>query len=184
MDIFNPYRDGYYSDSDMGSSEDSIKETHVLDPEGSIEVTNVEIDPISSLDGGSESGGIASGEKHSRIGPEDGFERHPSSNVFIIEASQLPKKLRVFRGHEQPDPVVRLQQAKNFLSDEDFHRALNFKEKMHDIEAYVEYLEENKYQDDGKLMKTIKEMIEVHKDWIREATQEFGFSFYDCGLLS
>jgi hypothetical protein len=165
MDIFNPYRDGYYSDSDMASSEDNINETYVLDLKGSIEVANAKIDPISSLDSGFESGGMVSSEKHSRMCPENESQRCPNP------ASQLPEKLKIFRGHKQPDPVVRLRQAKNFLSDEDFHRAPNFKERMHDIEAYVEYLEDNKYQDDKKIMKTIKEMIEVHRDWIKEATQ-------------
>lgn len=94
----------------------------------------------------------------------------------MVAAGQ-PEKTSVFRGWAQPDPEERLIQAKIFLADEDYYRTLNFQQKLADIEAYVAFLRENDYDGNVQLLKQICDMIGVHKDWIKKATQTPSTSF-------
>jgi hypothetical protein len=83
----------------------------------------------------------------------------------------LSKPVNVFRGREQPEPSVRLGQAKIFLADEDYYRYKDFEQKMLEIEDYVKFLEKNRHHGDEGLIREIKNMIYVHKEWIKKATE-------------
>jgi hypothetical protein len=88
-----------------------------------------------------------------------------------MAVSGKPAKTSIFQGRPLPDPEERLIQAKIFLADEDYHRCLNFKQRLVDIEAYVAFLGENDWDGDVQLLKHIRQMIDVHKHWIKKATQ-------------
>jgi hypothetical protein len=94
-----------------------------------------------------------------------------------MSAPRQPAKTSMFRGKPQPDPKERLKQAKIFLADEDFHRCLNFKQKLVDIEAYVAFIRGNEWDGDLQLMKHVQEMIDVHKHWVKNATEVPPISF-------
>jgi hypothetical protein len=83
----------------------------------------------------------------------------------------LSKPVNVFRGREQPEPSVRLGQAKIFLADEDYYRYKDFEQKMLEIEDYVKFLDKNRHHGDEGLIREIKNMIYVHKEWIKKATE-------------
>jgi len=77
----------------------------------------------------------------------------------------------IYRGQPQPDPDERLAQIRIFLADEDYHRTLQFRQRLAEIEKYIIFLEKNDYEFDKQLLKRIKEMIHVHKKWINRAMQ-------------
>jgi hypothetical protein len=99
----------------------------------------------------------------------------------MMPLSTNPLNLTIYQGQKQPLPEERLKQVKIFLADEDYHRNLNFRQKLDDIEKYLEFLELNHYKADGDeqncLLRDIKEMIDVHKAWIRKATEVPSMSF-------
>ncbi len=89
-----------------------------------------------------------------------------------------PVDINVFRGHTQPAPKERLEEALIFLADEDYHRYLDFQHKLAQIEAYVDFLEMAKHTGDFYLLKQVRESINVHKDWIKRATEVPPISFH------
>jgi hypothetical protein len=91
-----------------------------------------------------------------------------------------------YRNHLQPPYTRRLQQIENFLADEDIHRCMHFVRKFAEIELYVLHLERNEKALIGprNLVKLlgIKQMIEIQRKWIVDATQippvTFSFATY------
>lgn len=73
----------------------------------------------------------------------------------------------IFRGTKQPPPQIRLPQIKIFLADEDYFNSTNFKERLQQVEDYIEDLEQNVYDYDLQPVNEIKQMIDVHHDWIK-----------------
>ncbi|KAI9743615.1 MAG: hypothetical protein M1818_002931 [Claussenomyces sp. TS43310] len=82
-----------------------------------------------------------------------------------------PDPEHMYQGHGQPPMKARLEQARNFLADEDYFRCLGFTKKLLEIEGYTECLkksEEDYTTDDhNRLVK----MIAIHRGWIKKATE-------------
>jgi hypothetical protein len=87
---------------------------------------------------------------------------------IIHEAASVPQSGTLYKGLEQPMPEIRLKQIKIFLSDEDYFRCLNFDGRLMEIEDYINDLENNIYDYNLQQVREIKQMIVVHKDWIRK----------------
>ena len=98
---------------------------------------------------------------------------HQDINLLFenMSAPEIQKTTNIYRGRPQPDPDERLAQIRIFLADEDYHRTLQFVQRLAEIEKYIVFLEKNDYEFDKQLLKRIKEMIGVHKKWIKRATQ-------------
>jgi hypothetical protein len=88
-----------------------------------------------------------------------------------MSAPEIQKTANMYRGWPQPDPDERLAQIRIFLADEDYHRTLKFTQRLAEIEKYIAFIEKNDFESDKQLLKRIKEMIGVHKEWIKRATQ-------------
>ncbi|TAQ90789.1 hypothetical protein B7494_g844 [Chlorociboria aeruginascens] len=78
---------------------------------------------------------------------------------------------RSYKGHPQPPVDERLEQAKNFLADEDIDRCLNFTSRLDEIEEYVSFIKDEKLECDPDSLKDVEIMIKVHRDWLYR-TQE------------
>lgn len=98
---------------------------------------------------------------------------HQVINLLLenMSAPEIQKTTNIYRGRPQPDPGERLAQIRVFLADEDYHRTLQFTLRLAEIEKYIAFLEKNDYEFDKQLLKRIKEMIGVHKKWIKRAMQ-------------
>lgn len=95
-----------------------------------------------------------------------------------MSAPEIQKTPNLYRGRPQPDPDERLAQIRIFLADEDYHRTLRFTQKLAEIEGYIAFLDKSNFEFDKQLLKRIKEMIGVHKNWIRRATQAPSTSYF------
>lgn len=94
-----------------------------------------------------------------------------------MSAPEIQNTANTYRGRPQPDPDERLGQIRIFLADEDYHRTLHFTQRLAEIEKYIAFLEKNDVEFDKQLLKRIKEMIDVHKKWIKRATQAPSISY-------
>lgn len=76
-----------------------------------------------------------------------------------------PNPATTFKGHEQPPVNERLEQIKTFLADEDANRCLDFKDKLKEIQEYLDHVEKHNIPRDWKLFKDAKVMTETQADW-------------------
>ncbi|RDL31180.1 uncharacterized protein BP5553_09969 [Venustampulla echinocandica] len=84
------------------------------------------------------------------------------------EVGQTPtNKSRAFKDHPQPPVNERLDQARNFLADEDPNRYLGFRERLGEVEEYIKYILDEKLDHDASLLRDVKVMAQVHRDWDR-----------------
>jgi hypothetical protein len=86
-----------------------------------------------------------------------------SGQTAGIESEPAPP---TFKGHPQPPPDERLQEAKTYLADEDVNRNLSFKGRLTQIEEYLKDLEENQTPRDEKLFRDVKTMATVQREWM------------------
>ncbi|EKD12574.1 hypothetical protein MBM_09143 [Drepanopeziza brunnea f. sp. 'multigermtubi' MB_m1] len=75
-----------------------------------------------------------------------------------------------YKGHPQPPPDERLESAFNFLADEDSDRHLDFDSRVGEIEEYVKHLEDRKIPCSEQLLKDVKVMTAVHREWAQRRT--------------
>jgi hypothetical protein len=61
----------------------------------------------------------------------------------------------------------RLAQINNFLSAEDPNRHYEFREKLAEIDEYLDFVRDEKIVHDTKLFRDARIMLEVHHDWDR-----------------
>jgi hypothetical protein len=96
----------------------------------------------------------------------------PSGDQTVsMSATEAQKAANIYMGRPQPDPYEHLAQIRIFLADEDYHRTLQFAQRLTVIEKYVAFLKENGNEIDKQLLKRIKITISAHKKWITRATQ-------------
>jgi hypothetical protein len=88
-----------------------------------------------------------------------------------MSSPETQKRAHYYKGRPQLDADERLAQIRIFLADEDYYRTLRFTQKLAEIEEYVAFLERNKYKVRTEVLERVKEMIGVHKNWIKRATQ-------------
>jgi hypothetical protein len=74
-----------------------------------------------------------------------------------------------FKGHPQPPVDERLQEAKNFLADEDPNRCLGFDGKLGQVEEYIKNIQDEKFEHDETLLRDVRVMAEVHRDWAKRS---------------
>lgn len=63
----------------------------------------------------------------------------------------------------------RLQEAKNFLADEDPHRCLGFDDKLQEIEEFITHIQEERLEYDEGLLRDVRVMAQVHRDWAKRS---------------
>lgn len=107
------------------------------------------------------------------------FGGNPPSDVGNNE--EVPRDQQ-FKGHRQPPIGQRLEEAFNFLADEDPNRCLGFRDKLAEIDEYLAYIKKEKFQleeKDETLFRNVKVMAETHHDW--DARVQKGWIDTSCG---
>ena len=87
-----------------------------------------------------------------------------SSSDSVIAGE--PELAPTFKGHPQPPPNERLQEAKTYLADEYVNRNLGFKDRLTQIEEYLKDLEDNQIPRDENLFQDVRTMATVQREWM------------------